>query len=112
MCNKKTNMRCGRCKMVFYCSKKHQSWDWKFHKPFCDLNCWYKMNIHSIEDKGELDLIKKDYCEMWIERFRMTLHRGDSRFIWRKDDERLPIIKKPSPSFISDNSLELIIQMK
>lgn len=28
-------LKCASCLSVFYCSKKHQSMDWAFHKPTC-----------------------------------------------------------------------------
>jgi hypothetical protein len=29
------SLKCGRCKVVTYCSRKHQKADWKFHKGKC-----------------------------------------------------------------------------
>mmetsp|Transcript_3409 Transcript_3409/g.7986 ORF Transcript_3409/g.7986 Transcript_3409/m.7986 type:complete len:310 (-) Transcript_3409:156-1085(-) len=35
VCGSDTKLRCGACKQVFYCSRKHQVQDWKFHKTRC-----------------------------------------------------------------------------
>ncbi|MCO5551774.1 hypothetical protein L7F22_005276 [Adiantum nelumboides] len=35
VCRKITSTRCGRCKKVWYCTKKHQKADWHRHKKMC-----------------------------------------------------------------------------
>ena len=37
-CEEKANLRCSRCKLVYYCSKKHQKKDWNIHKNKCKHN--------------------------------------------------------------------------
>lgn len=36
LCGKMENLlKCGRCRISFYCSKEHQKQDWKKHKLYC-----------------------------------------------------------------------------
>ena len=35
VCGEGTYRRCGRCKQTYYCSKEHQTADWKCHKMAC-----------------------------------------------------------------------------
>ena len=38
ICSKATELkRCGRCKVVFYCSRQHQIQDWSNHKMTCSI---------------------------------------------------------------------------
>ncbi|KAG6542930.1 hypothetical protein Mapa_015621 [Marchantia paleacea] len=35
VCNKNSSSRCARCKKVWYCSREHQTGDWKEHRKSC-----------------------------------------------------------------------------
>jgi MYND finger len=34
-CGTTSNLRCSRCKAVYYCSAEHQRKDWNIHKSYC-----------------------------------------------------------------------------
>jgi MYND finger len=34
-CDKHANLRCSRCKLVYYCSAEHQKSHWTIHKSLC-----------------------------------------------------------------------------
>ena len=36
VCRKAGAQRCGRCKLIYYCSKECQAVDWKRHKHQCN----------------------------------------------------------------------------
>ena len=36
LCKSKTNLSCGNCRIVYYCSKDCQKKDWKNHKLVCN----------------------------------------------------------------------------
>lgn len=36
-CGKETKQRCGKCRIVFYCSRKCQESDWSSHKGICKI---------------------------------------------------------------------------
>lgn len=56
-------LRCGQCKIVFYCSKEHQKQDWKKHKLFCKklaaVNNVEKKYGHKIDNQS-CSLIPKE----------------------------------------------------
>lgn len=35
VCESEALLRCGGCKIVFYCSKEHQKQHWRLHKKLC-----------------------------------------------------------------------------
>eukprot|EP01084_Bolivina_argentea_P068805 125244_1 len=35
LCNKLASLRCSRCKKIYYCSRKCQKINWKYHKSTC-----------------------------------------------------------------------------
>ena len=47
-------LRCARCKIVYYCSKKHQQEDWANHKKFCK-----KPKVDNSGSDGELNKVNK-----------------------------------------------------
>lgn len=50
-CEKKTNMRCNKCKSIYYCSKECQTKRWKIHKEMCSL---YESDYHNYKDRREM----------------------------------------------------------
>ena len=48
-CGKETKQKCGKCKIVFYCSKECQTSEWPSHKKFCQ--------IAKLDEKGSPVLI-------------------------------------------------------
>mmetsp|Transcript_3456 Transcript_3456/g.4869 ORF Transcript_3456/g.4869 Transcript_3456/m.4869 type:complete len:461 (+) Transcript_3456:271-1653(+) len=39
VCGVKSKFRCSKCKCAFYCSKRHQQFDWAMHKKRCEIAC-------------------------------------------------------------------------
>jgi hypothetical protein len=44
-------MRCARCKVMLYCSREHQKWDYENHKPACSAVAHSKMHLDDEEQK-------------------------------------------------------------
>lgn len=60
VCSKDADLRCSRCKQVWYCGKEHQVQDWKQgdHKKVC--NDHFKADQLTLH-KQEFDRITKKY---------------------------------------------------
>lgn len=48
VCGLKSKLRCSQCKCAFYCSKKHQTFDWAMHR----VRCCYASTL--VKDSGFL----------------------------------------------------------
>lgn len=44
-------MRCARCKVMLYCSREHQKWDYENHKPACSAVAHSKVHLDDEEQK-------------------------------------------------------------
>ncbi|CAM9651453.1 unnamed protein product, partial [Heterosigma akashiwo] len=39
VCGVASRHRCSKCKLTYYCSKRHQNFDWAMHKNRCEVSC-------------------------------------------------------------------------
>jgi hypothetical protein len=93
ICNKKNcTLRCSRCKCVYYCSKAHQSEDWKTHKvSFC------KLDTNMVITFGILQIV----CEVMDE--SLTSQSMDT------DDPEEILLSDKSPMVKKDGTLYTLI---
>jgi hypothetical protein len=68
-CEMKKNhglLLCGKCKLVYYCSKNHQRGDWSVHKKNCRQYTIKSMTVQSIKDnEKDLILLTGYECDYW-----------------------------------------------
>ena len=59
--------KCGKCEMIFYCSKEHQKQHWPLHKDFCQNISYLKQtsdNRDTYDDEeGQDRLINKEHID-------------------------------------------------
>ena len=59
--------KCSKCRSVWYCSKEHQTEDWKRHK---DQECKIFCRTRESQKKLALGGLKKEDFSLWKERAR------------------------------------------
>jgi hypothetical protein len=57
ICNKPSSFKCSVCKKVYYCSKKCQKENWKYHKGMCQT---LKKDLADYNMDEVMDYIHKD----------------------------------------------------